>query len=149
MAVELDHSVRSGDPQLRTREIIVLRSVYMVGHPRGSCVVYPLLSLKVATAGKYMKSFDACHPYANNTHEMPKSAPQAVLSIMQLALRATREKRHGASALVASNVCLVGEDRTFSVPAFFWHARAFGPVRTTAALGVMITHPDHHPALAE
>ena len=49
-----------GEPQLRTKEIIVLQKVsrsvyqvpgawYMIRHPRGSYVAYPLLSLEAVT----------------------------------------------------------------------------------------------------
>ena len=48
MTVELDHIVRSGEPQLRARGI-ESRSVITVRHPRGSYIVSPLLSLEVAT----------------------------------------------------------------------------------------------------
>ena len=46
-----------------------------------------------------------------------QSASQTVLSRMQLTLHATRRAPHGASRLGASNVCLVGENPTCSVPA--------------------------------
>ena len=50
LAVELDHLfVRGGERLLRTRGMIVSRSVYMVVNPRGSYVVYPLLSLEMFT----------------------------------------------------------------------------------------------------
>ena len=49
-------------------------------------------------------------PYAR------KSASQAVLSRMQLTLHATRPNTSRRFALGASNVCLIGENQTCSVP---------------------------------
>ena len=48
LVVELDHTVRSGEPLLGARKII-LRSVRMIRHPRDSHVVSPSLSLVLAT----------------------------------------------------------------------------------------------------
>ena len=53
--------VRGGEPQLRTRGMILSRSVYIVRHPRASCIVYPLLCLEVATPEK-KQSIGRCHP---------------------------------------------------------------------------------------
>ena len=48
MVLELDLVARSGEPQLRARGVIS-RSLHMVRPPRGSFIVYPLLSLEVVT----------------------------------------------------------------------------------------------------
>ena len=49
LTVELDHFFVWGEASLRTRGMMVSRSVYMVRHPRGSYAVSPLLSLEMAT----------------------------------------------------------------------------------------------------
>ena len=63
-----------------------------VMHPRGSYIVHPLLSQEVAT------------PDNNSIHwtlsSICESASKAVLSRMQLTLRAARPTLHGASPLV-------------------------------------------------
>ena len=61
-------------------------------------------------------SSSAATPIQETTHEAPKSASQAVLRRMQLTLHATRPRPHGASAVGASDVSLVGEIPTCSVP---------------------------------
>ena len=48
LAVELDHLRGVETFLLRTRGLVVSRSVNMVRHPRGSYIVLPLLSLDVA-----------------------------------------------------------------------------------------------------
>ena len=78
--------------------------------PRGSFVVYPLLSLGVVT------------PENKSIHwTMPsickKVHLKAVLTRMQLTPHATCSTPHSASRLVQGNVCLVGENPTCSVPA--------------------------------
>ena len=54
MVVELYRVVRGGETWVRARRMIVSRSVYLmlvylVRHPRGGYIVFPLLSLEVAT----------------------------------------------------------------------------------------------------
>ena len=72
---------------------------------------FPPPSLRKWPHQKTNKFIRCCHSYAR------KSASKAVLSRMQLTLRATRSTPHGASRLRASDVCLVGENPTCSVPA--------------------------------
>ena len=50
--IELDHIVRGGEPQLRTRGMIASRSLNMVRHPRGSYIVIPTAVSGVATPKK-------------------------------------------------------------------------------------------------
>ena len=52
-----------------------------------------------------------------STHKVPNSASQAIPSRIQLALHAAGRTPHGAFALGASNVFLVGGNPTRSVPA--------------------------------
>ena len=49
MVIELDHTVRGGEPQLRTRGMIVSRSVNMARHLRGSFIVISAAVSGVAT----------------------------------------------------------------------------------------------------
>ena len=49
MVIDLDHIVRGGEPQLRTRAMIASRSVNLVRHPRGSCIVMLIAVSGVAT----------------------------------------------------------------------------------------------------
>ena len=70
-----------------------------------------MLSLEVATPERKVNSLDA----VIHTQESPRL--KAVLSRMQLTLRATRPNTSRRFALGASSVCLVGENPTFSVPA--------------------------------
>ena len=51
-------------------------------------------------AGKQFKALDAAIRLQERTHMVPMSASKAVLSRMQLTLRATRRTPHGASCLV-------------------------------------------------
>ena len=68
--------------------------VGMIRHPRGSYIVYPLLSMEVATPEKKAQFIGRCHPYATN------SASTAVLGRMLLTLHATRPTTYGASRFV-------------------------------------------------
>ena len=52
VVIVLDHIVRGGEPYLRTRRMIASRSVNMVRHPRGSCIVIPIAVSGVATHQK-------------------------------------------------------------------------------------------------
>ena len=104
--------LRGGEPQLRTRRMVVSRSVYMVRHPRSSYIVYPLLSLEVATPENkpiYSTLLSIC----NKVRRTRGFASQAVLSIdrMQLALHATRPTPHGASRLVQARSAWTGKTR--------------------------------------
>ena len=83
---------------------------YLSGHSQGRYTVYPMLSLAVATPENERSKFEAVNPYAR------KSASQAVLSRMQLALHATHSHTSRRFALGASKVCLVGEIPTRSAP---------------------------------
>ena len=49
-----------------------------------------------------MKEFDAVSHVQESTGKVPKAAPQAVLSRMQLTLHVTRWTPHGASSMVQS-----------------------------------------------
>ena len=66
--------------------------MYMERHPRGSFVVYPLLSLEVAAPEN--------ESIRSTLSSTCKTASQAVLSRMQLTLHAARPTPHGASRLV-------------------------------------------------
>ena len=68
-------------------------NVYVVRRPRGSYIVYPLLSLKWPHQERN-QFIGRCHPYAR------KSASKTVLSKMQPTLHATLPTPHGASRLV-------------------------------------------------
>ena len=48
---------------------------------------------------------------------MLKSVLRAVMGKLQFTLHATRQTPYGASRLVQSNIYLVGENPTYSVPA--------------------------------
>ena len=86
--------------------------MYMVRHPRGSYIC----SIPIAVSGSShtQKSFNSFEIVVHC-----KSASQAVLSInrMWLTFHAARPTPHGASRLVPTNVCLVGENSTSSVRA--------------------------------
>ena len=90
-------SFLGGDERyLRTREMIVSRSVYMLEHLRGS---YKVLWYTHCCPWKWphkktLQLIRRCHPCAR------KFASKAVLSRMQLTLQATRTTRHGGSRLV-------------------------------------------------
>ena len=102
--------VRGGETQLRTGGMIVPRSAYVVRHPRGSYIVYPLLSLEATTPQNKLIHWTLSSMY--------KSASKAVLSRMQLTHHATRPTPHGASRLVqATFASRVGENPACSVPA--------------------------------
>ena len=102
--------VRGGEPLLRTRGMVGSPSVYGKTPTRQlNCT--PHCCLCTWPHRKANQLIRRCHPYAT------KSAPQAVLSRMQLTFHATRRKPHGRFALGASNVLLVGENPTCSVPA--------------------------------
>ena len=64
--------VRGGETQLRTGGMIVPRSAYVVRHPRGSYIVYPLLSLEATTPQNKLIHWTLSSMY--------KSASKAVLS---------------------------------------------------------------------
>ena len=49
MVIELDHVVRGGEPQLRTRGMIASRIVDMIRHSRGSYIVIPIAVSGVVT----------------------------------------------------------------------------------------------------
>ena len=74
--------------------MIVSRTVYMSRRPRGSYIVYPSLSLEVATPENKYFLIRRCHSYAR------KSASKPVHGRMQLTLHTTRPTPHGASRLV-------------------------------------------------
>ena len=61
MVIELEHIVRGGEPQLRTRGIVALRSVNTVRHPRGSCIVIPIAVSGVTTPENKLTHW-RCHP---------------------------------------------------------------------------------------
>ena len=49
MAIEVDHIVRGGEPEVRTRGMVASRSVNVVRHPRGSYRVILFAGSEVAT----------------------------------------------------------------------------------------------------
>ena len=70
LAVELDHlcGVENLIPAHGKWPYHVPGSVYMARHPRGSYVVYPLLSLEVAIRkSKQKKNTRLSHPYARES----------------------------------------------------------------------------------
>ena len=75
----------------------------MVGHPRGSDTVYPLLSLEVATPENKLIHW--------TLSSICKSALKTVLSRMQLTLHATLPTPHGASRLVQARSAWTGKTR--------------------------------------
>ena len=79
--------------------MIASRRVYIVRHSRGSCIIYPTAISGSAHTGKQAKQVNAVVHMQESTHNVPKSASQAVLSRMQLTLHATRRSPHGASCL--------------------------------------------------
>ena len=106
--------------------MIVSRSVYMVRHPRGSYIVHPLLSLYVATPenrsihwtlSSICKNIRLTSGSHSDTAHPPCDSPNSSRPF----------------ALGASNVCLVGENPTCSVPALYGRdARVYGhPITAT------------------
>ena len=91
---------RTLTPYMRNDRITQCDSVYMVRHPRGSYIAYKIAVSGSGHTGKQRKSFDAVIHMKENTHKVPKSASQAVLSRMLLTLHATRRTPHGDSRLV-------------------------------------------------
>ena len=85
--------MRGGEPLLRTRGMIVSRSVYGKA-PMRQLHSNPTAVSESGLDRKANQFIRRCHPYAR------KSASQAVLSRMQLTLHATRRTPHGASRLV-------------------------------------------------
>ena len=63
MVIELDHIVRGGEPQLRTRGIIVSRSVNRVRHPRGSYMAIPIAFFGVVIPQNKITHW-RCHSYS-------------------------------------------------------------------------------------
>ena len=84
--------------------MIVSRSAYTVRHPRGSYIIYPLLSLEATTP-------ENPPPINSMLSSICKSASQAVLSRMQLTLHATRRTPHGASGLAQAMSAWSAESR--------------------------------------
>ena len=66
LVVELDHFVRGEEYLLRTSGNY--RITYLEGHPRGSYMVLPWLSLEVATL-EIILTHRGCHPYAYPPHK--------------------------------------------------------------------------------
>ena len=116
IVVELDHSVRSGEPELLARWVVT-RSVHVVRHPRGSYIVSPLLPLDVATPENKvitLKLSSVCMKirtrYRGLRHKRFSAERRSPFN-------ATHRTPRGASRLVARDVCLVGENPTCSVAA--------------------------------
>ena len=84
-----------------------------VRHPRGSYSVIPIAVSGVATPENKIITGAVIHK-EESRHKVPKSVLRAELGRMQCTLHAIRRPPH---ALGASNVCLVGENPTCSVPA--------------------------------
>ena len=117
MVIELDHIARGGEPLLRTREMLASRSVNIVRHPRGSYIVTPFCLWSGHTR-KQSNSLALPSTSQESRRKVPNSVFRAVLGRMQFTLHATRRTLDGASRLVqVSNVCLVRENLTCSVPA--------------------------------
>ena len=109
------------------------RVVLMVRHPRGCYIVYPLLSLEVATPQHKSNSFDA-------VIHVQESPPQRRFSRMQLTLHATRPTPRGTSRLVLA--MSVGSVKTRRAPSRHCrNARVYG--HTTTALHDMSTPHTH------
>ena len=128
------HILRATAGQTQTRPqppMIVSHSVYMVRHPRGSHIVYPLLSLK-SPHQKTIQFIGRCHPYAR------KFASKAVLSRMQVTLHATRPTPHGASRLVQAMPAWSVKTRR-APSGHYRDARVYG--HTTTAMHNMSPHP--------
>ena len=82
-------STRPRENDRNTYQVVCTR--YMVRHPRVRCIVFPLLSLEVATPNS--KSIYSRLIYC-------ESASKEVFSRMQLTLHTARPTPHGASRLV-------------------------------------------------
>ena len=100
MVIELNNIVRGGEPELRTRGMIVLRSVNMVRHPQGSYIVMPIAVSGVATPENRSQLIGAVIHKQESRHKVPRSVLRAVLGRMQFTLHATRRTSHGALCLV-------------------------------------------------
>ena len=61
--------VRGGQPCVRARGMVVSRSVEMIMHPRGSCIVYSLLCLDTVTHHKTNEVIQSYHPCASKYAE--------------------------------------------------------------------------------
>ena len=106
-------SVRGGEALLRARRndrITQCDSVYGEA-PTGRLHTNPVAVSGSVHNRKTNQLIRRCHPFTI------KSAAQAILSRMQLTLHATRRIPH-VFALGASDVCLVDENPTCSVPAW-------------------------------
>ena len=97
--------------------MIASRSVNMVRHPRGSYIVIPIHCCLWSGHTRKRSNALALSSISKKVSTRPKSVLRAVLGRMQFTLHATHRTPHGASRLAASNVCLVGENPTCSVPA--------------------------------
>ena len=114
----------------------------MVRHPRGSYIVYPLLPLEVTTPSQKYKYIyiGRCHPYAR------KFAIKAILSSVQLTLRATRPTHYGATRLVqVMSAWSVKTRRT--PPRHCRDAKIYG--HTTTAVNGTTTPPPPPPLVVE
>ena len=93
------------------------RSVNMVRHPRGSYMVIHIAVSGVGTQENNVQLIGAVIHKQESRRKVPKSVLRADLGRMQCTHHATRRTTHGASQLGASNVCLIDENPTCSVPA--------------------------------
>ena len=91
----------------------ILRIVCMVGHPRVSYIVYSLLSLEVATPEN--KSIHSTLSFVCTKIRLERAYCIKMVGCSPPSMRLTNTSRR--FALGASDVCLVGENPTCSVPA--------------------------------
>ena len=96
----VDHIVRGAQPYLHARGVVVAHIVYMFKEPRGSYMVYPLLSLDVATPENRSSHSTLVIRLQESRHKVPTSASEAVLSRMQFTLHAAGRIPPGGSRLV-------------------------------------------------
>ena len=136
--------MRGGEPQLRTRykgngritQCEYGKAPTRQLHSNTHCCLWS------GHTRKQSNSWIAVIHKQESRHKVPESVLGAVLGRMQVTLHATRRTPHGASPLVQSNVCLVGETR----PAPSRHSRdatVYG--HTTTVMHKLSTPPPFPP----
>ena len=77
MVVELDNTLRRGEPLLPARGMISrINSVHMVRHPQGSYIVSPLLSLEDVAVPKKQNTFvRSCRPMVSKNKRTACGSP--------------------------------------------------------------------------
>ena len=105
MVVELDHIVRGGETEVRTRGMIASRSVRTVRHPQGSFTAHPVLVSGFGNPGKQVKPFDAAMHTCKEVHTRGRSPPHKRLIIgCRSPFRRLAEPLRFRFALGATNV---------------------------------------------